>query len=168
MIRRWSVLFLLGMGILGLDFWSKGLVVTHLQEMNSIEYPYGGIPVFQGWGGIDFAVVHVVNRGVAWGWLAEFSDYLPYLRIAILIGLLIHFYRTAAGFLYRSALILVMAGACGNVIDYFRYHHVIDMFYFVFWGYSYPVFNLADSAIFCGVMGLFFHSWLRRRQEVYD
>jgi lipoprotein signal peptidase len=26
------------------------------------------------------------------------------------------------------------------------------MFCFIFWGYVYPVFNIADAAIFCGIL----------------
>ena len=49
---------------------------------------------------------------------------------------------------------MVAAGALGNVLDIFLYGHVVDMFYFVFWGWSYPVFNLADASIFIGIATL--------------
>ena len=49
-------------------------------------------------------------------------------------------------------------GALCNILDYFFYGHVIDMLHFVFWGYDYPVFNVADSFICIGVFWLFFAS----------
>ncbi|MEK7340156.1 MAG: signal peptidase II, partial [Verrucomicrobiota bacterium] len=52
----------------------------------------------------------------------------------------------------RVCLVMVLAGAVGNVFDCIIYGHVIDMFCFIFWGYIYPVFNIADAAIFCGIL----------------
>jgi signal peptidase II len=49
---------------------------------------------------------------------------------------------------------MILAGAVGNVFDCIVYGHVIDMFCFIFWGYIYPVFNIADAAIFCGILML--------------
>jgi len=51
-------------------------------------------------------------------------------------------------------LTMIIAGAVGNVVDSFVYGHVIDMVHFVFWGYSFPVFNVADSCIFLGVVSM--------------
>jgi signal peptidase II len=115
-------------------------------------YPFGGIGVFKDWYGIDFSIVHVINRGAAWGIFSSMQEYLLYVRVAIIGGLLAYlvFGRTSS---YRKfSLMLVTTGALGNVIDYFVYGHVVDMFYFIFWGRSYPVFNLADSVIFTGIL----------------
>jgi signal peptidase II len=34
------------------------------------------------------------------------------------------------------------------------YGHVVDFLHFTFWGYSFPIFNLADTYITLGVIGL--------------
>jgi len=47
--------------------------------------------------------------------------------------------------------LLIIIGALANIIDVFIYGAVVDMFHFVLWGYSYPVFNVADMLIFFGV-----------------
>ncbi|MCB1080337.1 MAG: signal peptidase II, partial [Chlamydiia bacterium] len=39
---------------------------------------------------------------------------------------------------------------------------VIDMFHFVLWGYSFPVFNVADMMIFFGVATLLIQSLLEK------
>jgi signal peptidase II len=114
-------------------------------------YPYGGIAVFRDWHGIDFSIVHVINKGAAWGVLASLQKYLLYARVAILGGLLAYLFFVNASPFRKFCLTLIAAGAWGNVVDYFVYGHVVDMFYFIFWGYSYPVFNIADSAIFMGI-----------------
>jgi len=131
-------------------------------------YPYGGIGVFKDWHGIEFSITHVVNKGAAWGAFASLQQYLLYLRLMIIGGLLTYLFFVKNSSYNKWALILIVTGAIGNVVDYFVYGHVVDMFFFVFWGYSYPVFNIADSAIFCGIVMLVLSSLvqkLRRKKK---
>ncbi len=164
---NWKKAFLfaaLGMFIFMTDGLLKAYTHYYIPLMNSFShvYPYDGIGVFQGWGGIDFCITHVINRGAAWGVLASLQDYLLYARIAIIGGLLTYLLVIKGEPFVKFCLTLIVAGACGNVADYFVYGHVVDMFYFVFWGYSYPVFNIADSSIFCGIALLLLKSgWLK-------
>ena len=53
-------------------------------------------------------------------------------------------------FLISSALII--CGGIGNLIDRVLYGYVIDYLSFTFFGYSFAVFNLADSLIVIGVI----------------
>jgi signal peptidase II len=115
-------------------------------------YPYGGIGVFHRWHDIDFSIVHVINKGAAWGVFSSLQKYLLYARIAIIGGLFTYLFFVKASAYRKFCLMLIATGAIGNVVDYFVYGHVVDMFYFIFWGYSYPVFNIADSAIFVGII----------------
>ena len=115
-------------------------------------FPFGGIGIFRDWHGIDFSIVHVINRGAAWGIFASVQEYLLYARVAIIGGLLTYLFFIRASAYRKFCLMLVATGALGNVVDYFVYGHVVDMFYFIFWGHSYPVFNIADSVIFLGMM----------------
>ena len=129
-------------------------------------YPYGGVGVFRDWHGIDFSIVHVINRGAAWGFLATMQEVLFYVRMAIIGGLLSYLFFVKSTPFKKFCLMLVAAGAVGNVADYFIYGHVVDMFYFIFWGYSYPVFNIADSAIFSGIFLLVLQSmWSKVRKS---
>jgi signal peptidase II len=136
------------------DFGLKAYIHHNIPTINASNpaYPYGGIAVFHNWHGIDFSIVHVINKGAAWGFFASLQEYLLYARVAIIGGLLTYLIFVSASSYRKFSLLLIATGALGNVIDYFVYGHVVDMFYFVFWGYSYPVFNIADSAIFLGIM----------------
>ena len=147
-------LLLLMIFVLGIDMMSKAYVHEHIPMMSWVSsvYPYGGVPVFQDWHGIDFSMVHVINRGAAWGIFASVQEYLLYARVAIIGGLLTYLFFIRASAYRKFCLMLVATGALGNVVDYFVYGHVVDMFYFIFWGHSYPVFNIADSVIFLGMM----------------
>ncbi|MES2121710.1 MAG: signal peptidase II [Chlamydiota bacterium] len=128
-------------------------------------YPYGGIEVFHDWHGIDFSIVHVANKGAAWGMFASLQQYLLYVRMAIIGGLLTYLLFVNASGFRKFCLTVILAGALGNILDYFIYGHVIDMFLFSFWGYNYPVFNIADSAIFTGIAMLMLQSITQKGKE---
>ena len=75
--------------------------------------------------------------------------------VVALINFLIFFNKNKK---FTFPLALIAVGATGNILDYYLYGHVIDMFNFDFWGYNYPVFNVADSAIFIGIFWAFWIS----------
>lgn len=49
-------------------------------------------------------------------------------------------------------LALVLGGAIGNLVDRIRLGYVVDFIDFHIGGWHYPAFNVADSAITCGVI----------------
>ena len=51
-----------------------------------------------------------------------------------------------------AALALIIGGAIGNLIDRVAYGHVIDFLLVYYQQWSWPVFNVADSAISVGVV----------------
>lgn len=64
----------------------------------------------------------------------------------------------------QLSLSLVIAGAVGNAIDRLFFGAVTDMIDFSDIGFNY-VFNVADSYITVGVIGLFLSSFLTERRE---
>jgi signal peptidase II len=128
---------------------------------NAPYFPYGGIGVFENWQGIDFSINHVMNLGAAWGIFSNFHQALFYARVGI-IGAMIVYLCFFSAREQKTPLLMIITGALGNVLDHLLYGHVIDMFYFRFWGYSFPVFNIADSVIFCGIVWLFIQSFLKK------
>lgn len=153
--HRFFPLFL-GLFILIADQLSKFLTHAYLPLMNhqTLWYPYGGIGIFKNFLGIEFSISHQINRGAAWGVLSEYQMPLLYARIVLISILIIYclFFNKHKN--WNIPLALIIAGAIGNVIDFFLYGHVVDMLHFILWGYDFPVFNIADSAIFIGI------SWL--------
>jgi signal peptidase II len=137
--------------LLMLDIGLKAYIHYNIPTIGG-SHPGGGINVFRDWYGIDFSIIHVINKGAAWGAFASLQNYLLYARMAIIGGLLTYLFFVKASAYRKFSLMLIATGALGNVIDYFVYGHVVDMFHFTFWGYSYPVFNIADSAIFIGIL----------------
>jgi signal peptidase II len=57
-------------------------------------------------------------------------------------------------------LALILGGAIGNLVDRIRLGYVVDFIDFHIGGWHYPAFNVADSAITCGVILLLLDVWL--------
>jgi signal peptidase II len=155
----------IGIIVFVLDQLSKGLVTIYLPAINSslYWYPYGGIGVFHNFLGIEFSINHMTNTGAAWGVLGNYQLSLNVVRVGLISALfvyLLYFNRRRA---WQFPLMLIIAGALGNVFDYFVYGHVVDMFHFIFWGYDFPVFNVADTSITLGIAALFILSWLEAK-----
>ncbi|MGH2612368.1 MAG: signal peptidase II, partial [Rhabdochlamydiaceae bacterium] len=151
-----------------LDIISKGMIYFYFKpfELSPHFFPFGGISIFQALG-IDFCIHHVTNKGIAWGLGGGWQDLILFIRSAIIAGLVIYMKRFPKAYPQRYALALIIAGGIGNILDYFIYGHVIDMFHFILWGYSYPVFNIADTSIFFGIVALLWKGWKHsRRQDV--
>jgi signal peptidase II len=112
------------------------------------------IPVIPGF----FYLTHVRNTGAAFG---LFSDAPQLYRMVffisvslIAVGIIITFYRklSPGDQLAALALGLILGGAIGNLIDRIFRQEVVDFLHFRLWrGYSWPDFNVADSAIVVGV-----------------
>lgn len=145
-------LFLLILGVLALDMATKG--ITHFSfkpfEQAPHFFPFGGVTVFTQFLGIDFCIHHVTNKGVAWGLGGSMQEIILIVRIIIIASLAFYLKKSSS----RVPFALIIAGGLGNIIDYFIYGHVVDMFHFIFWGYSFPVFNVADTSIFFGIATL--------------
>lgn len=95
----------------------------------------------------------VENRGVAFGMFSGQRWFILLLTGIIAIGL-IWFYVTMPKkkeyFPLRMALILVLSGAAGNIIDRMFRGYVVDFFEFTF--FEWPVFNVADIYVVVGVI----------------
>lgn len=151
-------MFILGFFVIALDQVTKWIIHRHFSVSLGVG---GGWVVFKNFLGIDFSLQQVHNSGAAWGVLDKFPLSLVMMRIVLISSLFLYLIRYNTQKKWRIPLVLIIAGAFSNVMDFFFYGYVIDMFHFVFWGYDFPVFNVADSAICIGVALLFYYSWDR-------
>lgn len=142
--------------VLVLDIFSKAWVVHNIINIANgpSHYPYGGIGVFKDFGGVEFSVGHLHNTGAAWGLFREYAGVLLILRCLFVAALVCYllFLNPHKNCMYP--IVFVIAGAIGNIIDFFWYGYVVDMFHFIFWGYDYPLFNVADISICIGMVWL--------------
>ena len=106
-----------------------------------------------------FNLVLTYNTGVSFGLFQGAAAWKPYLlialNVAVSLGLLIWLRKEAAkegsGGLMPMAVGLVVGGALGNAVDRLYLPGVVDFLDFHLAGWHWPAFNLADSAIVCGV-----------------
>lgn len=95
------------------------------------------------------------NYGAAFSFLGDASGWQRWffivLALVVIVILVAWLRRLPAGDTRtRLALVLILGGAAGNVIDRLVYGYVID-FIDVFYGsWHWPTFNIADSAISIG------------------
>ena len=138
-------LWLIAAAVFVLDQLTKHWIRTGL--------PFGsygpmGRPVIPGF----FNLVHVGNTGAAWSMFAGRSLLLAALAAGTLLA--IHYFRHQLGLRQpaaQAAFGLLCGGIAGNLVDRIVHGHVIDFIDLHFGGYTYPTFNVADSAICIGV-----------------
>lgn len=111
---------------------------------------YESIPVIKNF----FHLTYITNDGMAFGINFPGGIYLftiaSFLLTIFLIGYL--WYERKGHLILRISLALIIAGAIGNFIDRVMFKEVIDMFDFIFWGYHWYIFNVADSAVTVGII----------------
>jgi signal peptidase II len=152
-MKKWIKLVLLSVILLSIDISIKWYVHSNIPKMSWLYplYPYGGIGVFKDIFGVGFSINYVQNPGAAWGFFSSYSDYLFYFRIIIILSLIIYLIYSKPSLKKAVGICLIVTGAVGNIIDHILYGFVVDMFYFTFGSYSFPVFNVADSLITIGI-----------------
>lgn len=107
------------------------------------------------------------NRGISWGMLQGDSSIKRWGLTAfafLMTVVLIYVLRKTTDRLGQFSLSFVIAGAVGNAIDRLLFGAVTDMIDFSDIGFRY-VFNVADSYITVGVIGLFISSYLTEKRE---
>ena len=126
--------------LIALDQIIKGWALNFLQYKGSISV-------------IDnvFNLTYVENRGAAFGLFQNNQwVFIAVALIASIIGLYFLHSNKISSKLGKLSVVLIIAGALGNLIDRIRLDYVVDYFDFVFiWNY---VFNLADFFIVVGTI----------------
>jgi len=149
--RSALVLILVFTVVVVADQVTKALVTSALE-------PGDVVPIVPGF----FNLTLTFNRGVAFGMFAHFSDGPRYavliLTALIALSAVVFFFVRdyAHDLLAQCALVMIMAGAAGNIIDRIRLGMVVDFLDAYYQQYHWPAFNVADSAICIGVFILIF------------
>jgi len=132
---------LLALTVLGLDQFTKWLVVTRMAEFETI-------PVIPGF----FSIQFVYNTGAAFGILQNQTWFLV-LVATVAAGVILYYLRRpeAKWGVLPLALGLLLGGTLGNLVDRVRFGKVVDFFLFYWKDYRFPNFNVADIGITVGV-----------------
>src|SRR3954464_1951682 len=116
-----------------------------------------------------FNVVRAHNTGAAFSFLAAASGWQRWLFTGIAVaavGFILYLLRSHAGQrLFCFALACILGGAIGNLVDRLMHGYVVDFLQFHYGGWYFPAFNVADSAITVGAIGLILDELLRVRRS---
>ena len=154
--RRYAIGALLCLVTATLDQASKTWLIAYMAGQ-----PPSGVTVTS-----FFDLVMVWNYGVSFGLFNNGSDGQTWVLIGVAAGvvlLLVAWLGRVERAWLAAAIGAVIGGAVGNVVDRLRFGAVADFFSFHVFGYYWPAFNLADSAIVCGVGLLLLDAMLTNR-----
>lgn len=149
-----GVWYLFAASLVGLDQATKYAIQVLLPLRSSIE-----VTLF-------FNLVHVLNPGAAFSFLADAGGWQRYLFVglgaAVSAFLVFALWRGVRSRLETVAYIGLIGGALGNVIDRLRIGAVVDYLDFHWLGWHWPAFNLADIFVVCGAALLLLASMMER------
>ena len=97
-------------------------------------------------------LILVYNRGVAFSMFSFLAEYLKYIQLALVSGVLVYIFSIRK-LCYALPAGLLLGGAFSNIYDRFVHGGVVDMFYYHAWPYpiagmsGFAVFNFADVMI---------------------
>lgn len=121
-----------------LDQLSKLLVSTYLK-------PVGSVPLWRG----VLHFTYVENDGAAFGMLDDHRWVFMVISTVAIIGLSFYLFSgLAEGWLYTTAVAMIISGGIGNMIDRIAYGFVVDFIDFCL--INFAVFNIADCFVCIG------------------
>ena len=132
-----------------IDIVSK-LVVSNLMVVND------SIMVIKNF----FYITYVKNTGAAWSIFS--GETLGLIIVSLIIIAFIIYYiskNKPSTMMEKIGYAMILGGSFGNLLDRIIYGYVIDFLDFNIFGYNYPIFNLADSFIFIGVILIIIYTW---------
>jgi signal peptidase II len=106
------------------------------------------------------------NRGAAWGILQGQMWLFYVITVIVIVAIMYYLYKAVKGkWLLGVSLALMLGGAIGNFIDRVIRKEVVDFIHMYVFGYNFPVFNIADSALVIGVIMLMIQILLEERES---
>lgn len=154
----------------GWRFWWLALLVLVADQISKIyvikNFALGEsvnlLPVFN--------FTYARNYGAAFSFLGDAGGWQRWLftgiAVVVTIGITIWLARLGKGQPKLTlALIFVVAGAVGNLIDRSLYGYVVDFIHVYYQDWHYPIFNIADCAICIGAAILIWDSFTEEKDS---
>lgn len=120
------------------------VALDRVSKMLAPGLPAEGLPLIPGVVGLRYAE----NRGVAFSLLSGRPFLLGILSLVIIVGAFLVLRKKQLAPFPVTALMLMLGGAVGNMLDRFFTGFVPDMIEFLF--VRFAIFNVADSALVVG------------------
>ncbi|MFS0871623.1 signal peptidase II [Paenibacillus xylanilyticus] len=150
------VYYILAFIVFLVDQGTKFLIATRMELREEI-------PVI----GNFFVITSHRNTGAAFGILKDQRWFFIVVTVIVVIALIWYLQKVkdAPHKLLPVALSLVLGGAIGNFLDRALTGEVVDFVQLNFGSYTFPIFNIADSAICIGVALIIVETFLEGRRE---
>jgi len=152
--RSPSLLFGVAFASVLLDQWTKHWATDHLAFREPVNV-VGELVRF----------TYTRNSGIAFGMFAGKS--FPFYIFSVVAALAVFWLWSRHPRLpwpRQWSLALILGGAIGNLIDRVRHGEVVDFILLSWRGHEFPVFNVADMCVTCGVI-LFALVWTHEPHE---
>ena len=157
---KWGLPFLVFLLVLIIDQFTKYIVTQSLM----LGEPVSVLPGF-------FNLTLVYNPGAAFGMFRGYPDavrrtmlcVVSVIALIVVIRFMLH--EAKEDRVSQYALIGILAGAAGNIMDRIRFGAVVDFLDFYWRHYHWPAFNVADSCISVAVGLLVLDLYLEGRKK---
>lgn len=141
--------------IIAIDQFTKWIIVKKMEL-------YEQIPIIENF----FYFTSHRNKGAAWGILQDQMVFFYIITAIVIIGIIFYMEKYALdNKLLAISLSFILGGAIGNFIDRLFYQEVVDFLDFIIFGYDYPIFNIADSALVVGVILVVIATFIDERKK---
>lgn len=114
-------------------------------------------------------LTYVENSGAAFGIFQNATILFTVLTIIIVFGIMWYMLKESnnVGIFFKLPLVMIMAGAIGNLIDRIRLGYVVDFIHSPLGGiYNFPVFNFADIYVTCSAIFLIIYLLFNEKKNV--
>ena len=143
-MKKIIILISIILGGIGIDQLTKILVSSNMEV-------YESIPVIPK----VFDITYIHNKGAAFGMLANHRWVFMVVSTIAIIAMSVYLFRFCKeGMFFKVGLALVISGGIGNMIDRIFLGYVVDMIEATFietlFGWSFAIFNVADSFVCVG------------------
>ncbi len=126
---------------------------------------YGFVYLGFGVEGSCISLVLAYNYGVAFSMFSFLQEYLKFIQLTIIAGILIYLYFNKEVFLnYYLPVSILLAGGLSNILDRFTYGAVVD---YVYWhcGFDFAIFNFADVIIDIAVVLILYKQYKEYKED---
>src|SRR5690625_2139291 len=147
--------YLIAIIVIAVDQFTKMLVIKHMEIFEQI-------PIIENF----FSLTSHRNSGAAWGMFAGQMTFFYIVTAIVVIGIIFYMEKYARNDkLLAISLSFILGGALGNFIDRLFYQEVVDFLDFTIFGYDYPIFNVADSALVVGVILIIIATFIDEKKK---
>jgi signal peptidase II len=125
------------------DQFTKYIAKTRLMPLDNVDL----IPGY-------FSLSYVENRGAAFGLFQNNKMLLVGVTAIVILFIFYYLIKNRGMNIYlKISLVMITAGAIGNLIDRIYLGYVVDFFHFyIKSAFDWPVFNVADISVVCGTI----------------